>query len=121
MMGNTELMYDCLLHEIQVDTDNHCLRTINMSTGVVTTLAGGSNSSGFADGLGSMAQFAVAFGGDVDAHATFALVVRLMERSPVMNCCGANPRCISPPPTRLTLEIILLDKSSYRHHPRLPR
>jgi hypothetical protein len=43
---------------VVVDTNNHCIRTIDVGSGLVRTLAGKCGASGFADGAGRAARFA---------------------------------------------------------------
>jgi sugar lactone lactonase YvrE/thiol-disulfide isomerase/thioredoxin len=49
------------------DTNNHTIRKVALSTGVVTTFAGLAGSSGSADGVGSLARFNYPSGVAVDA------------------------------------------------------
>jgi sugar lactone lactonase YvrE len=55
--GPTALAADSSGNLYVVATDNHTIRKVVTSTGVVTTLAGIATSSGCADGTGSTAQF----------------------------------------------------------------
>lgn len=59
----------------QTDFANDIVRRIVVSSGAVTTLAGGPT-SGSADGIGAAASFFYPGGAAMDAAATIALVVR---------------------------------------------
>ena len=62
---------------LQTDQSNNLLRLVTLSSGRVTTLAGGkgTNVPGYADGIGSDATFAAPTGVAIDSTGTFALVV----------------------------------------------
>jgi len=68
----------------QADFGNHILRRVDLTSGLVTTLAGnvsgtvGSDNKGYADGQGSAASFYSPIGVAVDSAGTFAIVVRSM-------------------------------------------
>lgn len=65
-----------------MDQYNNILRRVNLSSGLVTTLAGrtsgtvGSNNNGYADGVGTAAAFHKPTGIIVDGAMTFAVIVR---------------------------------------------
>ena len=63
----------------QADKYNHLLRRVNVTSGVVTTLAGGlgGNNYGHADGAGPAASFFYPEGVAMDSAGSFAVVVRL--------------------------------------------
>jgi hypothetical protein len=67
----------------QADSNNHLLRRVNLTTGLVTTLAGrisgsiGSNNFGNADGIGTAASFNLPWGVAIDSAGTVLVVVRL--------------------------------------------
>lgn len=62
---------------IQVDYSNHAFRRVDISTGVVTTVAGnpGPSNSGFNDGVGTAARFHIPIGAAMDKHGTVVIVV----------------------------------------------
>ena len=69
---------------IAVDSQNSLLRRVNLSSGLVTTLAGnitggsvGSNNQGHADGLGTSASFKFPVGVAVDSTGSVAIIVRV--------------------------------------------
>jgi len=70
---------------LQTEYGNHLLRLVNLSSGLVTTLAGslsgtvGSDNKGYADGQGTAASFYNPTGVAVDSAATFVVVVRSRE------------------------------------------
>ena len=60
----------------QVDTANHLLRRVNVSSGAVTTLAGSpTQSSGHADGVGTAASFYYPYFVALDSAGAVAIVV----------------------------------------------
>lgn len=68
---------------LQADQFNHLLRRVNVTSGLVTTLAGNANvipgppnNYGYADGAGAAAKFWAPSGVSMDAAGTFVLVVR---------------------------------------------
>lgn len=68
------------LTPLQTEYGNHLLRRINLSSGLVMTLAGGgrpSNKYGHADGTGTAASFYAPHGVALDGPGTFAIVVRM--------------------------------------------
>lgn len=61
---------------MQADTGNHLLRRLNISQGLVTTIAGDlSNNYGYADGQGRAASFYDPYDVAMDAAGTFVVVV----------------------------------------------
>ena len=60
---------------VKSDTSNHIIRRIVISSGLVSTIAGISGTSGSADGLGTSALFQYPRGIAMDAIATVALIV----------------------------------------------
>ena len=60
---------------LQADEFNHFIRRIDLSTGLVSTLAGTSGASGSANGLGTAASFNYTWGVAMDAAGRVALVV----------------------------------------------
>lgn len=58
---------------MQADTNNNLLRRVNLTSGLVTTLAG--SSPGYADGVGAAANFNNPWSVAVDSAGTFAVVV----------------------------------------------
>ena len=60
---------------VQVDTYNSLIRSLIVSTGLVTTIAGAIYQNGHADGSGSAATFNTPFGIAMDAAGALALVV----------------------------------------------
>ena len=60
---------------MQADRDNHLVRRIDLSLGLVSTLAGTSGVSGSANGAGTAALFFRPSGVAMDAAGTVALVV----------------------------------------------
>ena len=64
-----------LRFRMQADQWNHLLRRVNLTSGLVTTLAG-RNTSGRANGVGTAATFYFPYGVAVDAAGTTAIVVR---------------------------------------------
>ena len=65
----------------QADQYNHALRLVNVSTGLVTTLAGNSTqSTGHADGAGTAASFDCPVGVSLNSAGTLAIVVSAGER-----------------------------------------
>ena len=61
---------------MQADSSNHLIRLLVLSSGVVSTLAGQSGSSGSTNGIGTNATFNGPIGIALDAAGTFAVVVR---------------------------------------------
>lgn len=61
---------------VVVEYGNHLVRSIAISTRVVTTLAGVAGVTGTADGIGTAALFSTPFGVAMDAAGTFVVVVR---------------------------------------------
>ena len=60
---------------LQADSNNHLLRRVNLTSGLVTTLAGNAT-RGRADGVGTAATFYSPGGVAVDAAGSTAIVVR---------------------------------------------
>lgn len=60
---------------------HHGIRLVNVSTAVVTTLAGLLGYSGFTDGVGSSARFTTPMGIAMDANGSFAIVVSELRRT----------------------------------------
>lgn len=60
-----------------MDWGNHAFRRVDISTGVVTTVAGnpGPSNSGFNDGVGTAARFHIPIGAAMDKHGTVVIVV----------------------------------------------
>ena len=58
----------------QVDAGNHAVRRLDLSSRLVTTVAG-AGTSGFTDGVGALATFNNPFGIALHPTATFALIV----------------------------------------------
>ena len=54
---------------------NNCIRGVDTSTALVSTLAGNAAMSGAADGVGTDAQFFLPYSIAMDADSTFAVVV----------------------------------------------
>ncbi len=73
---------------LQADQFNHGIRHIDLSSGTVTTLAGGYG-GGYADGVGSAAMLYVPMGVAMDAAGTFAIVVSNLG---VKDACGMGRR-----------------------------
>ena len=61
---------------MQCDGNNHLIRLLVLSSGVVSTLAGQAASSGSANGIGTNARFNIPIGIALNAAGTFAVVVR---------------------------------------------
>ena len=61
---------------IQGDRNNHLIRFLVLSSGVVSTLAGQAGSTGITNGIGTNARFKFPYGIALDAAGTFAVVVR---------------------------------------------
>jgi hypothetical protein len=59
----------------QVDTDSHVLRSIDVSSATVTTIAGRAYTNGHADGVGTIATFDEPRGVAVDASGAIGLIV----------------------------------------------
>lgn len=79
----------CLILDALIQVDNGLkVRTLNVSSGNVSTLAG-NRSSGNADGVGEAAQFNGLAGIALDAFGTFALVVRGESRISFV-CYGSS-------------------------------
>ena len=64
---------------IQADTNSHIIRRIDISSGLVATLAGTSGMTGYIDGPGTVALFRSPMGVAIGANGTFALVVSTQE------------------------------------------
>ena len=64
------------LYTMQVDYNNHLIRLLVLSSGVVSTLAGQAGSFGSTNGIGTNARFWNPHGIALDAAGTFAVVVR---------------------------------------------
>lgn len=62
------------LPSLQADTNNHAIRSIDLTTNTVTTVVG-TQSSGHDDGVGTAASFISPTGIAVNAAGTRALVV----------------------------------------------
>ena len=67
---------------MQGDRDNHLIRLLVLSSGVVSTLAGQAGSTGSTNGIGTNALFYYPDGIALDAAATIAVVVRGEGRVP---------------------------------------
>ena len=63
-------------YTMQADLNNHLIRLLVLSSGMVSTLAGQAGSSGSTDGIGTNAMFNSPYGIALDAAGTFAVVVR---------------------------------------------
>jgi hypothetical protein len=63
---------------LQADTYNHLIRAIEVSSGLVTTLAGQTLSDPFSDGFGTVATFNKPWGIAINPAGTFALVVSIL-------------------------------------------
>ena len=63
---------------MKADTNNHLIRHILLSSGVVSTLAGQAGSAGSTNGVGTNARFNNPRGIALDAAGTFAVVVRMV-------------------------------------------
>ena len=63
---------------MQADYLNHLIRVVIISSGLVTTLAGGNGgiADGYADGLGTAATFNYPEGVSIAPDGSYALVVR---------------------------------------------
>ena len=61
---------------MQVDHNNHLIRFLLLSSGVVSTLAGQAGSTGSTNGIGTNVRFRNPWGIALDAAGTFAVVVR---------------------------------------------
>ena len=82
------------------DTDNHTLRKIDKSTGVVTTLAGTAGLPGSTDGIGSAARFFYPHGittdrtslyiSDTDNHTVRKIVINTGEVTTLAGTAGAH-------------------------------
>ena len=66
---------------LQADSQNSLIRSISLSSGVVSTLAGRAGVSGFADGVGSSARFNRPFRIRLDAAGKTAVIVRAGRRA----------------------------------------
>lgn len=65
------------VHTLQADSNNHLLRRVNLTSDLVTTLAGSSSRAlGRADGVGTLASFYTPSDVAVDSTGLFAVVVR---------------------------------------------
>ena len=62
---------------MQADSNNHLMRLLVLSSGVVTTFAGQAGSAGSTNGVGTNARFNGPRGIALDAVGTFAVMVRL--------------------------------------------
>ena len=60
---------------MQADTSNSLIRRIDLSSGLVATVAGTSGVTGSANGLGTAASFSFPTSVAIDATLTFALIV----------------------------------------------
>lgn len=74
-----------LSYSRQADQSNHVLRRVNLTNGLVTTLAGSvtgfpSSSYGHSDGVGTAASFCMPAYVAIDGAGTLAVVVSLMMR-----------------------------------------
>ena len=72
-----------LSNPIQADFNNNVLRRVNLTNGLVTTVAGNyalnggpPNNYGYADGVGALASFWSPAGVSVNGAVTIAVVVR---------------------------------------------
>lgn len=65
---------------MQADRDNVVLRHINLSTSVVSTVAGSVGTTGYQDGAATSAKFNGPSGIAMDAAGTFALIVSVKGR-----------------------------------------
>jgi hypothetical protein len=63
---------------VQSDTYNHAIRLVDMSSRVVTTLAGLGENAGYADGFGTEVRFNRPYGVALSEDATIALVVSVL-------------------------------------------
>lgn len=73
---------------LQADTYNNAIRLVGVASGTVSTLAGSpSQSTGFADGAGTLALFTYPRNVAIDATGDFALVV---SESVAGNSVGAS-------------------------------
>lgn len=61
---------------LQADKGNHIVRSINLTTSVVLTIAGRATVRNVADGYGTSAFFSNPSGVMLDAGASFAMIVR---------------------------------------------
>lgn len=64
---------------MQTDSQNNLLRSVNLASGLVMTLAGGAT-SGRADGAGTAASFNSPFSVSMDAAGSFVIIVRMRGR-----------------------------------------
>lgn len=90
---------------LQADNGNNLLRRVNLTNGLVTTIAGntsgtvGSDNYGRKDGVGTAASFYQPFGIALDVAGTFMVVVRscfflsLCVRGRVWNWQGGLTYC----------------------------
>lgn len=72
-------MRDCVgqFAVLQTDAGNNLLRRVNLTSGLVTTLAGSNiQTNGYTNGAGASASFYAPSGIAVDGAGTFAIVVR---------------------------------------------
>lgn len=72
--------YDMPHSPLQADWCNHLLRRVDVTSGLVTTLAGsvvGSNNYGHADGVGTAASFYYPYGVAMDAAGNSVIVVSI--------------------------------------------
>lgn len=80
MRASTETPPLCSIRTLQADESNHALRRINLTSGLVTTVAGRFTLSppynyGNSDGVGSAVSFYFNVGVAIDAAETFTVVV----------------------------------------------
>lgn len=59
---------------LQADSNNCAIRRVNISTGLVTTLAGSLLSSGHADGIGTAATFSYPWAVAIYANGSLATI-----------------------------------------------
>ena len=72
---------------LQADCSNQLVRHIVISSGLVSTLAGTSGTSGSANGLGTAASFSSPTHAVMDAAGTFAIVVSCVWEN-VLDMCN---------------------------------